>query len=164
MGVSLTYCVISQYVNQSIVLSTINSYDDVCQLLNKTGWGESHIVVSVIKKTVRDTATCNWGWKSYLSKERRKVWRMLLKLKHKKMTSSVQSSHSVVPDSLRPHGPQHARPPCPSPTPGVYPNSCPSSWWCHPTISSSVVPFSACLQSFPASVSFKLTVQKMTCY
>ena len=59
MGVSLTYCVISQYVNQSIVLSTINSYDDVCQLLNKTGWGESHIVVSVIKKTVRDTATCN---------------------------------------------------------------------------------------------------------
>ena len=54
-------------------------------------------------------------------------------------------------DSLQPHEPQHARPPCPSPTPGVYSNSCPLSRWCHPTISSSVVPFSSCLQSFPAS-------------
>ena len=68
--------------------------------------------------------------------------------------SSVQFSHSVMSDSLRPHELQHARPPCPSPTPGVYPNSCPSSRWCHPTISSSVVPFSSCLQSFPASGSF----------
>ena len=57
-------------------------------------------------------------------------------------------------NSLRPHGPQHTRPPCPSPTPGVYPNACPSSWWCHPTISSSVIPFASCLQSFPASGSF----------
>ena len=65
--------------------------------------------------------------------------------------SSVQFIHSVVSDSLRPHEPQHTRPPCPSPTPGVYPNSCPLSRWCHPTISSSVVPFSYCLQSFPAS-------------
>ena len=62
--------------------------------------------------------------------------------------SSVQFSHSVVSDSLQPHGPQHAKPPCPSPTPGAYPNSCPLSWWCHPTISSIVVPFS-CLQFFP---------------
>ena len=54
-------------------------------------------------------------------------------------------------DSLRPHGLQHARLPCPSPAPGVYPNSCPSSRWCHPTISSSVIPFSSCLQSFPVS-------------
>ena len=58
-------------------------------------------------------------------------------------------------DSLQPHGLQHARPPCPSPTPGVYPNSCPLSQWCHPTISSSVVPFS-CPQSFPASGSFPM--------
>ena len=58
-------------------------------------------------------------------------------------------------DSLRPHEPQHARPPCPSPTPGVYSDSCPLSQWCHPTISSSVVPFSSCLQSFPASGSFQ---------
>ena len=63
---------------------------------------------------------------------------------------SVQSSHSVMSDSLWPHGLQHARLPCPSPTPRACLNSCPSSWWCHPTISSSVVPFSSCLQSFPA--------------
>ena len=67
------------------------------------------------------------------------------------MLGSIQFSRSIVSDSLRPHGPQHARPPCPSPTPGVYPNSCPLVWWCHPTISSSIVPFSSCLQSFPAS-------------
>ena len=58
---------------------------------------------------------------------------------------------------LWPHGLQHSRAPCPSPTPGVYPNPCPSSWWCHPTISSSVVPFSSCLQSFPASGSFPMS-------
>ena len=60
-------------------------------------------------------------------------------------------SRSVISDSLRPCGLQHARPPCPSPAPGIYSNSCPSSWWCHPNISSSVIPFSSCLQSFPAS-------------
>ena len=59
--------------------------------------------------------------------------------------SSVQFSHSVVSDSLLPHGQHHTRPPCPLPTPGVYSNSCPLSWWCHPTISSSVIPFSYCL-------------------
>ena len=61
---------------------------------------------------------------------------------------SVQFSHSVLSNSLQPHGPQHARPPCPSPTAGDYANSCLLSWWCHPTISSSVIPFSSCLQSF----------------
>ena len=71
--------------------------------------------------------------------------------------SSVQFSFSVVSNSLWPHEPQHARPPCPSPTPGVYSNSCPLSQWCHPTISSSVVPFSSCLQSFPASGSFPMS-------
>ena len=63
-------------------------------------------------------------------------------------------SCSVVSDSLRPHGLQHARLPCPSPSPGACSNSCPLSQWCHPTISSSVIPFSSCLQSFPASGSF----------
>ena len=67
---------------------------------------------------------------------------------------SVQFSRSVVSDSLRPHGLQHARPPCPSPTPRVHPNSCPLSQWYHPTISSSVIPLSSCPQSFPASGSF----------
>ena len=68
--------------------------------------------------------------------------------------SSVQFSHSVISDSLPPHGLQHTRPPCPALIPGVYPNSCPLSQWCHPTISSSVVPFSW-LQSFPASGLFQ---------
>ena len=67
---------------------------------------------------------------------------------------SVQFSCSVVSNSLQPHGLQHASLPCPSPSPRACSNSCPSSWWCHPTISSSVVPFSSCLQSFPTSGSF----------
>ena len=71
--------------------------------------------------------------------------------------SSVQFSRSVVSDSLRPHDPQHARLPCPSPSPGVHPNSCLLSQWCHPTTSSSVVPFSSCPQSFPASGSFPMS-------
>ena len=70
--------------------------------------------------------------------------------------SSVQFSRSVVSDSLRPHESQHIRPPCPSPTPRVYLNSCPSSRWCHPAISSSVIPFSSCSQSLPASGSFPM--------
>ena len=70
--------------------------------------------------------------------------------------SSVQFSHSVVSEPLWPYGLQHTRPPLPSPTPRVYANSCPLSWWGHPTFSSSVVPFSSCLQSFPASGSFQL--------
>ena len=72
------------------------------------------------------------------------------------MCISVQFSRSVVSDSLWPHGLQHARLPCPSPTPGDYSNSCLSSWWCHPAISSSVVPFSSCPQSLPASGSFSI--------
>ena len=67
----------------------------------------------------------------------------------------VQFSPSVMTDSLWPHGLQHARPPCPTPTLEVYSNSCPLSWWCHPTISSSITPLSSCLQYFPASRSFQ---------
>ena len=69
----------------------------------------------------------------------------------------VQFSWSVVSDSLRPHEPQHARPPCPSPTPGVHSNPCPLNQWCHPAISSSVIPFFSCPQSFPASGSFPMS-------
>ena len=71
--------------------------------------------------------------------------------------SSVQFSRSVMPDSLQPHEPQHTRPPCPSLTPGVHPNPCQLSQWCHPTISSSVIPFSSCPHSFPASESFPMS-------
>jgi len=76
---------------------------------------------------------------------------------HLKYLPVLQFSHSVMSDSLQTHGLQHTRPPCPSPTPGAYSNSHPSRWWCHPTISSSVIPFSSCLQSFPASGSFPVS-------
>ena len=71
--------------------------------------------------------------------------------------SSVQFCHSVMSDSLRPHESQHARPPWPSPTPGLHSDSCPLRQWCHPAISSSVVPFSSCFQSLPASESFPVS-------
>ena len=74
-----------------------------------------------------------------------------------KIITSVHFSHSVMSDSLRSHAPQHARPPCPSPTPGVQPNQCPSSWWRHPTVSSSVLLFCSGPQSFPASGSFQMS-------
>ena len=81
------------------------------------------------------------------------LWCFLLNLQ----VDSVQFRHSVVSDSLWPHELQHARPPCPSPTPGVHSNSHPSSRWCHPAISSSVAPFSSCPQSLPASESFPMS-------
>ena len=71
--------------------------------------------------------------------------------------NSVQFSRSVMSDSLRPHESQHTRPPCTSPTPGIYSNSCPTSRWCHPATSTSVVPFSSCPQSLPASESFPMS-------
>ena len=79
------------------------------------------------------------------------------KTKHGTIIRSDQISHSVVSDSLQPREWQHARPPCPSPTPGVHPDSRPSSQWCHPAISSSVIPFSSCPQSLPASESFPMS-------
>ena len=81
----------------------------------------------------------------------------LLLFGRKAMTNLIQFSCSVVFNSLWPHGMQHSWLPCPSPTPGAYSNSCPSNRWCHPTISSSVIPFSSCLQSFPASGSFPMS-------
>ena len=80
-----------------------------------------------------------------------RVFKYLIRGKH------YQFSRSVKSNSLRHHEPQHARPPCPSPTPGVHRNSCPLSQWCHPTISSSVIPFSSCLQSSPESGSFQMS-------
>ena len=84
-------------------------------------------------------------------------WRNLAEIHRVSIKCIVQFSHSVMSDSLWPHEPQNIRPPWPSPTPGVYSNSCPLSWWCHPTISSSVVPFSSCPQSFPTSESFQMS-------
>ena len=82
---------------------------------------------------------------------------MSISLKTSYINCSVQFSRSVVFNSFRPHESQHARPPCPSPTPGVHSHSRPSSQWCHPAISSSVVPFSSCPQSLPASESFPMS-------
>ena len=89
---------------------------------------------------------------------------MKLKKRHDEVSKSynntqtpLQFSCSVVSGSLRPNEPQHARPPCPSSTPAVHPNSCPLSQWCHPTTSSPVVPFSSCPQTFPASGSFPMS-------
>ena len=82
---------------------------------------------------------------------------MVILLTRTSLNILVQFSHSVVSDSLRPHGLQHSRPPCPSPTPGVYSNSYLLSQWFHPAISFSVIPFSSCLQSFPAAGSFQIS-------
>ena len=86
-----------------------------------------------------------------------KIWLNLREVILSSHTASVQFSCSVMSDSLWPHGLQHTKLPCPLPTPGVYSDSCPLSWWCHPIISSSVIPFSSCLQSFPASESFPMS-------
>ena len=87
------------------------------------------------------------------------LWEHDLDITWKKLSTvySIQFSCSVVSDSLRRCEPQHTRPPCPSPTPGVHQNPWPLCWWCHSTISSSVIPFSSCPQSFPASGSFPMS-------
>ena len=90
-----------------------------------------------------------------LSEGQKKTSTMLMDVEIHKLSDQI--SRSVVSDSLQPHESQHARPPCPSPTPRVHPNSCPSSRWCHPAISSSVVLFSSCPQSLPASESFPVS-------
>ena len=86
-----------------------------------------------------------------------KLYRSIAGILERTQLSSVWFSHSVMSDSLWPHEPQHARPPCPSPSPRVHTNLCPLSRWCHPTILSSVIPFSSCPQSFPASGSFQMS-------
>ena len=98
----------------------------------------------------RSSWPTDWTWVSCIAGRFFTVWAT------RETFSCVQFSWLVMSDSLRPHGLQHDRPPCPSPTPRAYSNSCPLSWWCHPTISSSVITFSSLLQSFPASGSFQM--------
>ena len=107
---------------------------------NKIGCVDSH-------KGWRDSEKLGMGW----------TIRFISTQGHSLKTESVQFSCSVVSDSLQPREPQHARPPYLSPAPGVHPNPCALSGWCHPTSSSSVVPFSSCPQSFPASRSFQMS-------
>jgi len=129
------------------------------------GWGRQRSMCSVTQSclTLCDSIECSLPASSVhgISQARILKWvyphstiKRKIRQKISKGISSVQFSHSVVSSSLRPHESQHTRPPCPSPTPGIHPNSCPSSQWCHPAISSSVVPFSSCPQSLPASESF----------
>ena len=101
--------------------------------------------------TTEQLSTHTGNYNQYLVKTYKEKESEVVHLKLTQYCKSVQFSRSVVSDSLWPQGLQHDRPPCPSPSPRVYPNSCPLSRWCHPTISSSVVPFSSCLQSSPAS-------------
>ena len=104
---------------------------------------QSSLIVSIcLEVIIFDSRVCSFPWQGTYQCQ---------------CISSVQFSRSVVSDSLRPHESQHARPHCPSPTPGVHPDSCSSSQWCHPAISSSVVPFSSCPQSLPASGSFPMS-------
>ena len=107
---------------------------------------------STIKKNTFESVLMRWmKLESIIQRE------VSQREKHQYSISSVQFSHSVMSDSLWPHESQHARPPCPSPSPGVHPDSRPSSPWCHPAISSLVVPFSSCPQSLPASKSFPMS-------
>ena len=110
---------------------------------------------------MHDNITKKWGrMEIYWSKISLYYWNLILiltRLNSVQLLSSVPFSHSVVFNSLQPHEPQYARPPCPSPTPRVRPNPCRLSWWYHPTISFSVILFSSCPQSFPASESFPMS-------
>ena len=107
--------------------------------------------VIIHKFSVANCSTLVFWWTSLFQTHEVKVITLAGSLLY------IQFSHSVMSDSLRPHEPQHTRSPCPSPTPGGHPNPCPLYWWCHPTISSSVVPFSYCPQSFPTLGSFQMS-------
>jgi len=131
-------------------------------------WGSSYTFQNSNVMSIKGIVTLTLSSKNLWSENKRRSCMLKCFLKHEidkegvvcmyiYVHISVQFSCSVVSNSLWPHGQQHARPPCPSPTPGVYSNSCPLSQWCHPTISSSVVPFSSHLQSFPASGSFQMS-------
>ena len=111
----------------------------------------NHLMLKSLLRLVSSTWVL-WSFNLFLSKSWRKVEKV-----NWYCSGSVQFRHSVVADSLWPHGLQHTRLPCPSPTPGVYSNSCPSSQWWHPTISYSIDPFSSCPQSFSASRSFPMS-------
>ena len=119
-------------------------------------WGLPDVQAGFRKDRGTRDQIANGHWISKKQESSKKAFTSALLTMPKPLTVSVQFSHSVMSDSSWPHGPQYTKPPCPSPTPGVYLNSSPLSQCCHPTISSSVIPFSSCLQSFPASGSFQM--------
>ena len=113
---------------------------------------------ATVHKVTRSRAWLKWlNTRAYTCFFFKKFHGRILRRLYLESSSSVQFSCSVVSDSLWPRELQYSRPPCPSPTPRVHPNPCPLSWWWHPTVSSSVVPFSSCPQSFPASGFFQMS-------
>ena len=122
--------------------------------LTKTDWPYQDHIFSIVICSM-EFARAQWMFMKSGKLEGPQV--TLLRSKRDQGLSSVQFSRSVVSDSLRPHESQHTRPPCPSSSPRVHSNSRPSSPWCHPAISSSVVPFSSCPQSLSASESFRVS-------
>ena len=161
------YC--PHHLQKSLILSTSQSHraesdsQSLCLLtgllasLPRPNGVASHILQSltwsywkiIITPSEKDDRTRYLRWASSTGQQSKNMHNP-----HEE-NSSVQFSHSIMSNSLRPHGLHHTRPPCPSAAPTIYSNSCPKSQWCHPTISSSVVPFSSCLQCFPASGSFQ---------
>ena len=133
------------YMSDCIQISSFKRGKIVCVV---TGHNFNHMGPSQILKLIFHMAPCTVYYANHIR---------YFSCSFNYQFSSVQFSRSVVSNSLRPHEPQHASPPYPSPTPRVHPNSCLLSWWCHPTISSSVFPFSSCPQSFPASGSFQMS-------
>ena len=118
-------------------------------VMDREVWRAAIHGVAKSRTWLSDWTELNW---TYMQ-----VRQQQLELDMEQQFSSVHFNHSVMSNSLQPHKLQHARPPCPSPAPRVYTNQCPLSWWCHPTISSSAVPFSSCPQSLPASESFPMS-------
>ena len=130
----------------SLVSQTVKNLPSIPVLGSSPGEGNGNSLQYPCLENVTDRGTW-WAAVHWVTKN----W---AQLSNQHLLTSVQFSHSVMSNSLWPHESQHDRPPCPSPIPGVHPNSCPSSQWCHPAISSSVIPFSSCPQSLPASESF----------
>ena len=118
--------------------------------MRNVGWEEAQGGIMMARRNISNLRYTDDT--TLMAESEEELKSLLMKVKERS-----EISRSVVSDSLRPHESQHARPPCPSPTPGVHPNPCPSSRWCHPTISSSEVPFSSCSLSFPPSGFFPVS-------
>ena len=147
-----------KYVYISLIKNVFWGSGVLCWWLEST-CGEGDTTITIMSKDIKPLVKAfPFQFLLFTSKavdsEFLYLWRYIIAAD---VFSSVQFSRSFMSNSLRPHELQHARLPCTSPTPRVHPNLCPSSWWCHPAISSSVIPFSSCPQSFPASGSFQIS-------
>ena len=140
------YNLLTIYIYPIIILYILNIYILCLSTVHQKRWMNKNYIYYMKNHRIQYNKNL-WAYQLFL---------LNISISHI-IFSSVQFSHSVMSNSLQPHGLQHARLPCPSPTPRVYSNSCTLSRWCHPTISSSVIPFSSCLQSFPWSGVFQMS-------